>query len=303
MTQAISACGKKETEVKKKNNKQEQSTEGVLCLNPQRGVKVANIDFPKLKENSGIDFSNKHEGIFWSLNDSSGLAVFALGIDGTNYGKFELPGVKKVDWEDIALAKCFHNSEKDCLYIGDIGNNERLRQDFKIYVIEEPADFRAGGRLELVNTLSFKVDGSHNFEAFVVNERTKEFYFISKNDDLNLARGVSSVFALAQDQSQATLIATLDFNEMKIPLTLEDKIVTGADFDQESQTLLLGTNGNAFEVSLSDLGKFKKRARIISIPKMQQTEAIAYYWKDGKVNIVATSEGKMQPLYLMSCDN
>lgn len=273
-----------------------------LCLNPKDGVQVATIDYPKLKENSGIDFSNTHKGIFWTMNDQKGPDIFAIGVDGKNYGKFEIIGANKIDWEDIALAKCSHAPAKDCIYIADSGNNNRTRDDFKVYVVEEPRDYKTGVKLGLVETITFKVNGPFNFEAFVVNESKQEFYLISKNDDLNIPKGVTSVFSLQKDKDVASLVATLDFNSLSMTLKGKDKVVTAADFDTASQTLLLGTNNNAFEIKLSDLPDFKNKVRKIKVPKMEQTESIAYYWKDGKVSVVATSEGKNQPLYLIGCE-
>ncbi len=297
---SIYSCGKKKEE--KKKNKQEQVVGTSLCSEPREGIEVATVDYPKLKENSGIDFSNTHQGIFWTLNDAQAPAVFAIGIDGKNYGRFNLNGVQKVDWEDISLAKCFHNPAKDCIYVADTGNNDRSRSDFKVHVVEEPANYRVDGNLEIAETLTFTVPGKYNFEAMAVNEKKQEIYFISKNDDLHLPKDTSSVFELKRGATAATLMATINFVDYKISLGGKDKIITAADYDVKSKTLLLGTNNNAFEVKLKDLNEFSARAVKIDVPKMQQTEAIAYYYKDGRVHIVATSEGKAQPLYLISCE-
>jgi hypothetical protein len=42
---------------------------------------------------------------------------------------------RNVDWEDIAIGPCEAGS---CIYIGDIGDNDRSRRDVAIYVIPEP---------------------------------------------------------------------------------------------------------------------------------------------------------------------
>ncbi|HXH75604.1 MAG TPA: hypothetical protein VNJ08_11595 [Bacteriovoracaceae bacterium] len=267
-----------------------------ICMDPQDGVEVAKVNLG-IRENSGIDFSNTHQGIYWALNDSGKSNIYAGGIDGASYGKFEITGAPKTDWEDIALAKCFHLPGKDCIYIADTGNNFLKREDFTVYVVEEPSNYKIEGKLNVVQTITFKIKGTHDLEAFAVNETKQEFYFISKT------KKASTVFSLAKGESLATVIATLDFDQLTMPIKSKDKIITAADFDNASQTLLIGTNDNAFEIKLSDLAQFKDKVRKIKIPKMDQTEAIAYYWKDGKVSVVATSEGegKTQPLYSISC--
>lgn len=273
-----------------------------LCANPRKGIEVARVSHPDLTENSGIDFSNRHPGIYWSLNDSGNPSeIFAGSIDGKAYGKFTIKDAHNIDWEDISVAKCLHREGKDCIYIGDIGDNFRLREEFRVYVVEEPAEYKTGGTLELVKTITFKVKARPNFEAFMVNESTRELYFISKNDKLNFPGDVATIFTLKEGADTTETLGVLDFRTLTIPLKKKDKVITAADFDTASGTLLLGTYDNAFELRLADLGSFKDKVRKIKVPEQVQGEAIAYYWRDGKPNIVTTSEGKNSPLYLIQC--
>jgi hypothetical protein len=265
------------------------------CLNPQEGTEAATIERPGLKENSGIDFSNKHPGVFWAINDEGPTDIFAIGVDGQNLGRFKVNGSKNIDWEDISLARCLHDPNKDCVYIADTGNNDLSREELTIYIVEEPQDPKIDATLNVISSIDFKLPGKYNVEAMAVNDSNGEIYFFSKNED------ATTVFILKKDEESASALMILDFGLLPYSIKAKDKIITAADFDANSGSLLLGSNDNAFEVNWSDLGNYKEKMKKIKIPKMRQTEAMAYYLKDSKLYIAATSEGKRQPLYLISC--
>lgn len=101
----------------------------------------AKIDFPEVKEASGLVKSRLWEGVFWTHNDSGDEArIFPINKDGAilkpewmkKYVGIQIPDAVNVDWESIAT------DDKGHLYIGDFGNNSNTRRDLIIYVIEEP---------------------------------------------------------------------------------------------------------------------------------------------------------------------
>jgi len=101
----------------------------------------ARIDFPAVKEASGLVKSRLWEDVFWTHNDSGDEArIFPIKKDGTilkpdwmrDYKGIQIPDAVNVDWE------CIATDDKGHLYIGDIGNNSNTRRDLMIYVIEEP---------------------------------------------------------------------------------------------------------------------------------------------------------------------
>jgi hypothetical protein len=271
------------------------------CKNPGPASEVATISNPSLEENSGIDFSRQHKNVFWTLNDANNTAdIFAIDTTGKNLGAFEIKGAENVDWEDIAVAACFHNKAKDCIYIADIGNNKGKRKEFNIYVVEEPAEL-SGKSLSLKDTITFTEKGIYNFEAFSVNESTQEFYLVSKSDKKLGIQGISVVFSLAKGAKKLKTITTIYFTKFSEELSKEDMIVTSSDFHTESQTLLIGTYGKAFQISMKEIGTFSSNAKIVEVPKMEKSESIAYQENDGNLLIYTSSEGLDQPLYKISC--
>jgi hypothetical protein len=91
---------------------------------------------PEIPEASGLAVSRRHPGVLWSHNDSGNAPVlFAIDRGGTSRARLRVP-VEMRDWEAIAAARC---PAGNCLYLGDIGDNRRVRQEIAIYRVAEPS--------------------------------------------------------------------------------------------------------------------------------------------------------------------
>lgn len=107
---------------------------------------------PALAEISGAVMSRKHPGVLWIHNDSGDSArIFAIGTDGTALGEYAIDGATAIDWEDIALGPG-PTPGVDYLYIGDIGDNDRVRASVQVYRIPEPE--ASAGQAPVTTTLS-----------------------------------------------------------------------------------------------------------------------------------------------------
>ncbi len=89
-----------------------------------------------IQESSGIVTSQQFEGVYWTLNDSGNPAIlYATKLNGELIQEIAVHGSKNVDWEALGI------DSENRLWIGDIGNNSRLRQDLKVMVVKEPDPF------------------------------------------------------------------------------------------------------------------------------------------------------------------
>lgn len=276
-----------------------------LCQNPSAAVSLGSINNSRLIENSGMDMSRVHRGVFWTHNDANNDArLFAIGIDGETRAEYLLAGAENVDWEDISVASCLHKPASDCLYIADVGNNKGKRQTFEIYVVEEPTSL-SNKNLSVAKKISFSAQGKQNFESFSVNENNHDFYLISKKEKKSnsnvVEKGGSSLYVLAKNSSSLKEIAKLDFNSIKLALSKEDMTVTSGDFDTLTGTLLIGTYGRAYEIKLSDIASFADKAQVLDMPQLEKSESITYFKQDGKLSILTSSEGVNQNIYSISC--
>ncbi len=88
---------------------------------------------PPIRESSGIVASRQFDGVYWTLNDSGNPAtLYATKRDGELIQEITVNGARNVDWEALGI------DDKGQLWIGEIGNNSRLRIDLKVVVVVEP---------------------------------------------------------------------------------------------------------------------------------------------------------------------
>ena len=91
---------------------------------------------PDIRESSGIVASRQFEGVYWTLNDSGNPAsLYATKLNGELIQEIVVKGSGNFDWEALGI------DDKNQLWIGEIGNNSRLRFDLKVVVVAEPNPF------------------------------------------------------------------------------------------------------------------------------------------------------------------
>jgi hypothetical protein len=124
-------------------------------------------------EASGLALGRGRAGILWTHNDSGNAPdLFAVGVDGGDRGRIRLP-FRTRDWEDISAAPCPRAGNQDepgnCLYIGDIGDNDRARRSVQVYVLPEltPGTAVTGSGRPSAFSVTYP-DGAHNAEAMFV---------------------------------------------------------------------------------------------------------------------------------------
>ncbi len=90
-----------------------------------------------IRESSGIVASRQFEGVYWTLNDSGNPStLYATKRNGALIKEIEIRGTRNVDWEALAI------DDKGHLWIGDIGNNSRMRIDLNVTVVKEPDPYK-----------------------------------------------------------------------------------------------------------------------------------------------------------------
>ena len=97
---------------------------------------IGQYTHPAIRESSGIVASHQFEGIYWTLNDSGNpAALYATKLNGELIQEISIQGSQNFDWEAIGI------DDQNQLWIGEIGNNSRLRTDLKVIVVAEPNPF------------------------------------------------------------------------------------------------------------------------------------------------------------------
>lgn len=182
----------------------------------------------RLEEASGLAASINNPGYFWTINDSGNPAEVFLLDDHANIKLVcQLTRATNRDWEEIRIAS---DSDKNYLYVADIGDN-RAEHDLKfIYRFEEPVLTKAKKLIiENIDTLIIKMpDGKRDTESLMIDPLTHDLYVLSKREDsigLYLSRYPFSKDTLVLDK-----ILTMPFHN----------IVSG-DISADGQEILLKT--------------------------------------------------------------
>ena len=132
---------------------------------------------PGVTEASGIALSRRTPGIVWSHNDSGEPILFAFDTSGKARGRVQVTGMTVDDWEDVAVGPCAQGS---CLFIADIGDNNRGRRQITIYRVPEPRpEDKATAPAEALHAVY--PDGPRDAEALFVAP-SGQLFVISKAD-------------------------------------------------------------------------------------------------------------------------
>lgn len=249
-------------------------------------------------ELSGLVASRMIASTLWAHNDSGdGPRLFALATTGTAKGIATLQAATADDWEDIAIGPC---GTKECIYVGDIGDNLMARATVRIYEVDEPAAIQGPVNVTYRGFDIAYPDGPHNAEALFVDPRDGESYIITKQ-----ATNPSTVFRMprmAGVQSTAVSVGTISIPGGSL-------LVTGADLHVGAcgLNLLVRTYDGLYELH-APVGA--TIAQLVAAPKKSvpsateaQGEAVAYL-PDGRSYLTVSEEpgGATPQLKRVACN-
>jgi hypothetical protein len=209
--------------------------------------------------------------------------VFAIDRDGTTLRQYALGGASAIDWEDIAIAPGA-NGGPDSLYLGDIGDNAKARNDITVYAIDEPDPATDTGTPSARSQRLLYPDGPHDAEGIFVDPVSRDLFVVTKE-----LSGRSVVYrkagGLLSSEPTLSAVATLDLGI--------GQLVTGADIAPDGSAIALRTYGKVFVWSRregEDIGAaFTRSPCSAPAPNERQGEAIGID-ADGR-GFVTVSEG------------
>lgn len=268
-----------------------------LCATRAEPETSGFISDEDIEEISGIVESRSQPGVYFVHNDSGDSARF-FAIDGTGAlrGAFVLRGATAVDWEDVAVGPC---PAGDCLYFGDVGDNDRVRSNYALYRVPEPTVAAGAAATREVTWERFPFaypDGRHNAEALAVRPDTGDVYVITKVTTLP-----SAVYRFPNPLS-ATANALVRVGELALPND-GSPMVTGADIHPCEPRLLVRTYTRLWEftgpggASWEDV--FRAAPRRVLVQTETQGEAVG--WHANGRGYVTVGEGRGQGLHDARC--
>ena len=134
-----------------------------------------------IDEASGIADSKANTGHLWVQQDSGNPNDIALlAQNGVLLKKIIIKSAVNRDWEDLATGPG-PVSGTNYIYLGDIGDNALAASEYNIYRFPEPLS--STDTVFNWEKLTFSYpDGSHDAEAMMVDNATKDIFIITKQD-------------------------------------------------------------------------------------------------------------------------
>lgn len=180
----------------------------------------------KLDEASGIADSKNFPGYLWVEQDSGNPSqIYLLSYKGEFFKKVKIKGATNRDWEDMALA-AGPEKGKNYIYLADIGSNNMSATKYFIYRFPEPST----DTVHTFDKIVFQYpDDSHDAEAMLVDNVTRDIYVITKRDK------PSGIYKISYPQS------TTDINKAAKVGSLPFSGVVSAAISPDGKELLLKT--------------------------------------------------------------
>ena len=268
---------------------------------------------PILAESSGLAVSRTQPGVYWSHNDSGdGPSLYAIDATGTLKATFKIDGAEANDWEDMSSGPCIGDlapaeaaASSLCLYLGDIGDNDRGREWLTVYVVVEP---RLDDSERTIASRSFRYrypDGPDDTEAFAV-QPDGDLTIVSKGRS-----GTIAFFRLRRDAIARAIVS----GEL---LTAEyagdsgirpdggiGRLATGADVSPDGTTLAVRTYYEVFffrAVKDGDAATWRATGQPCFLGDAEsQGEAIAYLDRDTLVLTTERGRGSAGLIHRLQC--
>lgn len=248
----------------------------------------------EINESSGLALSGCQPDVLWTHNDSGNAPLlFAINSAGADRGTWTVAGAKGGDWEDIAEL----SGKGDCyLYIGDIGNNSRVRNEFTVYRIREPlaGEKKNAAETGAAESLKFTYpDFRHDAETLMVHPQTGDIYVVTKR-----ISGAAGVYKIKPDFTGGAVQKAEKIADISVP-AIPNGFITGGDISPDGKRVVLCDYFAAYEFTLPDGAAgfdeiWGEKPVLIELGEREQGEAISYS-PDGN-SIFATSEKKNSPI-------
>lgn len=258
------------------NEKNHPTLASCHLWSPSLPPSVGVLDHTHLPEASGLVVSQLHSDRLYHINDSGeGPVFYQTRRDGSETKKVKVENWNPKDPESLGYGPCPIQTQKPCIVIGDIGDNQKKRKNLRLAVIREELDF--GSSVNPLNVIKIRYpDGRFDAEAMEVHPVTGDLYLMTKTLPTRIYR--LSQKELARKSKKARQLEWVGNLAISYP--------TGLSLSPRGEKFLLLTYGPAFEVSWDLSHRFPKSPlgflpaehliRTIPLIPLRQQESIAY---------------------------
>jgi len=242
------------------------------------GTIVSHMADGRIRESSGLAYSTKFPNLAYTMNDSKNRSiVYAIQVStGRVVGQVDLERFDLKDPESIAVDR------QGRLWLGDLGDNDKERDDASIMAFDEPGPGRKAPRAVQRFPVAFQ-GGPKNVEGMMIYPSTRQVFLISKTES-----GSGTLYVLPQAlRNGEKNVAT----NLRRPMPAR---VSDATFTPDGRFALLKT---ATGVVAYDV-KTWRAINSFETPGLDKGESLTV--EPGGRSILMGSEGDDSPIVRMS---
>lgn len=276
------------------------------CAAWRSAQELGTIASDELTEVSGLAASHGDPGVLWLHDDhGGGASLHATGLQGQDWGRFDLVGLDNVDWEDLAVGPCPSVGDPcSCLHLADIGDNDLVRGGGVIHRLAEPVTGRTATRTSLapLDQVHFVYpDGFHDAETMLVHPDTGEVLVLTKGQTARVYAfpTVPPQPAPASDPTELTMVAELDL----LAVGAQEAQVTGGTVSPRGYRVVLRTDEDLVLYSGAIGGPLEQnlqgQAVPLPTPPPGRGEAVAFS-PDGQ-RLYLVGEGEHPSVHAVDC--
>lgn len=242
-----------------------------------------------IAESSGIAAGRVNAGVWYTLQDEDNdSALYLFSADGDPLGVQTIRGAANHDWEDLAAGPCPAEIDAEgCLYIADIGDNDKSRSEILIYIVEESTDANEDA---LACALQYPDGAKKDAEAILVHP-DGTIRVVSKEGS-----GDAHIYRADALDCSATTTLTEEAVVQIDGSADEDREVTGGAIDATGQQWLLRTSSQALLWSGCRID-WSAAPVTVDLGAQPQGEGVSF---DGTA-LIATSESSPFRLWHVPC--
>jgi len=248
-----------------------------------------------LTEASGIASSRIHPGILYTHNDSgSGPVVSAITTAGVVKAALTLTSAN--DWEDIAVGPGAGGLSS--IYVGDIGDNDLVRDRIRVLRIAEPTPLTS----QVYNSQNMQVldlaypDKPHNAESLMVDPRSGDMFVVTRSigptgHGVGVYRATQSFF----DQANTGIKQTMGYVTDLSGLT----DLRAGDISPDGRWIVLRNkvDGWLYERGENQTVDQALAGTPVKFHMVSESQGEAIGWAADGSGFYTTSEGRNQPIY------
>lgn len=235
-----------------------------------------NIINQNLKEISGLVCGRKNEDLIYMIEDKGNAnEINVFNTAGVLQTKLIIQGVQNIDWEDIAIGPGPVEGES-YIYIGDIGDNDNVRESVRIIRFVEPdlsSNTTNSISIATFDVINFQYpSGARDVETLMIHPTTKDIIIMSKKTDLTHVYKLE--FPYNKTMNEPVFVGLLPFK----------KLVAG-DISSDGERIAVKNKSTIYywETSDNDIYKtiFLHAPKSVTYSAEPQGESLGFS-KDGK---------------------